>query len=253
MPDRAWTGSAGGRGRARLDGASAGAWHGGRSGRPNRPSRDVGKMQIVPPAPDLQHLGGQAALPQVGLCPDVLHGVPRCGQKALSIATRCPHCGDPFGTRHNYETRWRLRDTPAVLAIVALLLVYLGVDAVRRSPAPLEAGFSPPPTTARTPRRSSPSRAHRRRASRVRRPTSRVPRSASRIQRPPIPTVSTPAAALQERRFTTIWANVREARRPKAPVVTVLEPGEPVLVDSLSEEWYRVVANGEKVATSTVG
>jgi hypothetical protein len=51
----------------------------------------------------------------------------------------------------------------------------------------------------------------------------------------------------QERRYTTIWANVREARRPVAPVVTVLHPGEPVLVDSLSEEWYRVVADGQKL------
>jgi hypothetical protein len=32
-----------------------------------------------------------------------------------------------------------------------------------------------------------------------------------------------------------------------APVVTVLHPGEPVLVDSLSEEWYRVVAEGQKL------
>jgi hypothetical protein len=32
-----------------------------------------------------------------------------------------------------------------------------------------------------------------------------------------------------------------------APVVTVVEPGEPVLVDSLSDEWYRVVADGRKV------
>jgi SH3-like domain-containing protein len=51
----------------------------------------------------------------------------------------------------------------------------------------------------------------------------------------------------QKLRYSKMWVNVRRARRPTARVVKVLRPGEPVLVDSLSEGWYRVVADGEGV------
>lgn len=64
---------------------------------------------------------------------------------------------------------------------------------------------------------------------------------------PPLPSLKHAVYGPTERRYTKNWVNVRKARRPGAPVVTVLRPGEPVQVDSLSQEWYRVVAEGQAV------
>jgi ribosomal protein L37E len=165
---------------------------------------------------------------------------PRCGQKALSIATQCPHCGDPFETRHSYEGAGsRPRKTPVALILVALGVIYLGVDDLRHgSEAPADA--SPPlamhadPIPPPPPELQSPS------------PPELRPETSDTSAAPERPSTEGETDP-QERRYTTIWANVREARRPMAPVVTVLQPGEPVLVDSLSEEWYRVVADGQKL------
>jgi len=166
---------------------------------------------------------------------------PRCGQKALSVATRCPRCGDPFET-HHYPSSSPRRRIPAALILVGLGAIYFGFDILRRGPGVLEDGFSPPPTAiAPVPVPKPP-------------PTPPAPAPSNPLPAAPAPVVvAEPRAAepvagnSQERRYTTIWANVREARRPMAPVVTVLHPGEPVLVDSLSEEWYRVVAEGQKL------
>ncbi len=207
---------------------------------------------------------------------------PRCGRKALSIATRCPHCGDPFEIRRSYNSpRPRLREPFFVVTILAVVATYLGIDALRRRPAapagseamsigvdsvppaqprraravPLAA--RPSPASESAPAAASPDSASPDAASPdtagldLASPNLAIPDLAS-------PDTATPLAGLtggttesssahQERRYITIWANVREERRPIAPVVTVLEPGQPVLVDSLRGEWYRVVEDGQKV------
>ena len=181
---------------------------------------------------------------------------PRCGRKALSIATQCPHCGDPFEIRHSYEgSGSRPRKTPVALVLVALGVIYLGVGGLRRGPDAPD-GASPPltmdadPTPPPLPEPQSPSPPE------LLSPSPSEPLSPSPSEPNPA-TEQTSADAErpvtadevdpQERRYTTIWANVREARRPMAAVVTVLQPGESVLVDSLSKEWYRVVADGQKL------
>jgi uncharacterized protein YgiM (DUF1202 family) len=48
-------------------------------------------------------------------------------------------------------------------------------------------------------------------------------------------------------RYAKVWVNVRSGRRPDASLVRVLKPGEPVLVDSLRQQWYRVLIDGRPV------
>jgi hypothetical protein len=139
--------------------------------------------------------------------------------------------------------------------LVALGAIYLGVDAIRHDPTAPEGASLPltkeaDPTPQPLPEPQSPSPPE------LQSPSPSEPLSPSASE--PSPATEQTSAAPerpgtgeetdpQERLYTTIWANVREARGPMAPVVTVLQPGEPVLVDSLSEEWYRVVADGQKL------
>ena len=51
-----------------------------------------------------------------------------------------------------------------------------------------------------------------------------------------------PAAQLQ--RYARTWVNIREGPSDSTPAVRTLAPGEAVLVDSLSQGWYRVVVDG---------
>jgi len=50
-----------------------------------------------------------------------------------------------------------------------------------------------------------------------------------------------------ERRYARTWVNIRARPSGKAPVVLVLKPGEPVMVDSLSQGWYRAVSDGQRL------
>lgn len=171
---------------------------------------------------------------------------PRCGQKALSVATQCPRCGVPFETRHTYEVaRPRPQGMLLILVVAALVVVFLGFDWFRRRPG--AAGGEPAaPSVAAAPdsiRQPGPKPAPVAPKEPAAATADSIPRQPPR---PAIETVATQTAP-EERRYTNIWVNVRRARRPTAAVVKVLHPGEPVLVDSLSQGWYRVVADGQGV------
>jgi hypothetical protein len=56
-----------------------------------------------------------------------------------------------------------------------------------------------------------------------------------------------PPATGQLQRYARTWTNIREGRSDSAPAVRTLEPGAVVLVDSLSQGWYRVVVGGRAV------
>ena len=65
-----------------------------------------------------------------------------CGQKSLSVATRCPHCGAPKGPHAYQERPPRRRVTVVILSIVALAAIILvgdlfqpGGTLFRRAPA----------------------------------------------------------------------------------------------------------------------
>jgi hypothetical protein len=177
---------------------------------------------------------------------------PRCGHKALSVATQCPHCGVPFELRHTYDVaRPRPRGTLIVLVVAALGAVLLGVDLFRRESGE-PAGSQQPPSVSHEPpavSRQSPAASQQPAApveslpGRVDSTGPRGPGEAGGAGK----AGGAEAAGPGERRYANIWVNVRRARRPAAAVVKVLRPGEPVLVDSLSQGWYRVVDDGQAV------
>jgi len=63
----------------------------------------------------------------------------------------------------------------------------------------------------------------------------------------PTPSPAPPPGNELLQRYARMWVNVRNRRRPDATIVRVLKPGEPVLVDSLRQQWYRVLIDGRPV------
>jgi hypothetical protein len=149
---------------------------------------------------------------------------PQCGRKALSVATRCPHCGVAFpskpfqrsapGSRLN-----RLRPVLAVGGVLvlgaALLMVVLPrLGSKTAAPDSVVEGDSSDAVAPIQPPAA-----------------------------PSAPVTPTPPSPLA-RRFARTWVNVRGGRGRAAPTIRVLNPGDAVQVDSLSRGWYRVLIDG---------
>ena len=164
-----------------------------------------------------------------------------CGQKALSVATRCPHCGRPFDSRpFRYSaSRARRSRIPLGLLIAGAVVIVLVVIGVRPkfSVAP---PVRPPAKAIAATAESLPG---------VPSPAPRAP-----VESPPPPSdstrqvASTPTAepvdaGAVQRRYASTWMNVRADRSNTAPVIRILRPGEVVLVDGLKQGWYRVVTD----------
>jgi hypothetical protein len=182
---------------------------------------------------------------------------PKCGQNALSIATRCPRCGHPFDSRlwQAAASDPRRRPIPVGLVIAGVLVVLLVLSVVQQKPwrAPGTAPPPRPPTpmdSAPPPLPSPPVAAA---------PAESVPArdSAPPVESPllaadsvtaaaaPAPAPAPPASAQTELRYATTWVNVRADRSGTAPVLRILKPGGAVTVDSLRHGWYRVVEDGQ--------
>ena len=161
---------------------------------------------------------------------------PKCGLRALSVATQCPHCGLDFLTQpakrldpEPEAPRLPPRLLEAVGALLALVLVVvLVVMLVRHLGGPKEAGMAPAPTLT----------------------VDSTPPAPARPAAPP-PSVAPPRSATPSPtgpellRYTTDWVNVHRARDPKAPVVRVLKRGQALQADSLKQQWYRVLLDGQ--------
>lgn len=197
---------------------------------------------------------------------DYLH-CPGCGQKALTVATRCPRCGMPFETRYaeHPASGTRRRRLPVWLMFAAAVVTVLAVNAVGRKLSRMAASrttasdTAPTPTAAPSPQPPQPQSAL---ATADSPPVTAAPQAAAPAESvsqtvdsirpappsppaPPAPSV-TPAveivSASAERRFARTWVNVRAERNNAASVIKILRPGELVLVDLLQRGWYRVVA-----------
>jgi hypothetical protein len=195
---------------------------------------------------------------------------PDCGKKALSIATRCPHCARIFENylRQSPETVLRRPRIPGSLIIAGVLTAIVVVTGAQRE-VRVTAGMSPAPASART-SEPAPRRPPRPAAVAIR-PKETVPpaelgaaapdsatpapATADTVTAPPPAADSVLAAALvpappmaddsTEPRLASTWVNVRAGRSGSAPVVRILEPGDTVLVDSLRRGWYRAVSDGQ--------
>lgn len=171
---------------------------------------------------------------------------PQCGRKALSVATRCPHCGVAFPSKpfqrsvpgYRFD---RLRPALAVVGVLLLGAVLLTVVLPRlesraTSPARAAPSGETSPTSAASPG-AVPS-------------DSAVDGDSSEdvapVQPPAVPsqpiTPALPGPLAQ--RFARTWVNVRGGRSRTAPAIRVLNPGDAVQVDSLSRGWYRVLIDG---------
>ena len=162
---------------------------------------------------------------------------PQCGKRALSVATRCPQCGFQFPPRplNRPSDRPSLGLTGTALAVggAILAMVLLSVM-VRRGPAP--AGG-----TSATPARPDSTLS-------LQAPAAPAPASAE-VADSAAPSPAAPAPRLPAgpsvRRYAQTWVNVRGDRTRAAPAVGMLNPGDPVVVDSLVRGWYRVLKDGQ--------
>jgi len=171
---------------------------------------------------------------------------PQCGRKALSVATRCPHCGVAFPSKplrrsaRGYRVD-RLRPVLAVGGVLLLGAVLLAVVMPRlgskgAAPPPGAPSGGTSPTLADAPPGGVPA------DSTVEGVTS------DSVVKAGAPDRDAPApAGPLARRFARTWVNVRGARGRAAPAVRVLNPGDTVQVDSLSRGWYRVLIDGRAV------
>ncbi len=162
---------------------------------------------------------------------------PKCGYRALSVATRCPRCGHDFPTqliRHPVSEP-QIRRLWPVLIIAGVLAVVVVMDAVfrpRAIPRALTESLVAPPLDS---------------AGYIPiQPVGETPAPAADSSRPVEPLLSEapPPGRQQFSRFATTWVNVRENRSGGTAAVRILNPGEAVLVDSLIGGWYRVVIDG---------
>lgn len=149
----------------------------------------------------------------------------QCGQRALSIATRCPRCGHEF-TLDSHQRRASKPERPTLgpgLRVAGALLAVIVMVAVVRLGSSLVTGRS---KVSPVPHEPSV--------------TSQLGRSADSP-----PSTLDQASGRQLVRYATTWVNVRSSRSRHAPVAWVLEPGEVVLADSLVLGWYRVEVDGQ--------
>jgi SH3 domain-containing protein len=160
---------------------------------------------------------------------------PQCGRKALSVATRCPHCGVAFPSRPLALSAPgsrldRLRPVLVVAGVLVLGAVLLALIVPRLGSKAATPTLAKPPGAMAT--------------------DSAVKGAASDgiapVQPPAVSSASvTPTAPKPlPKRFARTWVNVRGGRDRATPAVRVLNPGDSVQVDSLSRGWYRVLIDG---------
>lgn len=209
---------------------------------------------------------------------------PSCGKTALSVATRCPHCGLIFtpgmieqATPPEEPRRLRRLLVMAgalvlLAAVVVVVQIWMGGgssadttpsvtnDLVSQADPPDSTGaVEEEPAIVTTPSQAEPEPTRpaleTTTSIRVPPPTARdsvvdttpTPSPAAASPEPAPITATPPAASRQLQRYAKTWVNVRGARSRNAPAVRVLNPGEVVMVDSLRGGWYRVVIDGQQV------
>jgi len=230
----------------------------GRAGPSARAEYIQGSIQIADPhdgaapaAPDSNGLRGRLSMNDT-VCP-------KCGHKALSVATRCPRCGQAFDTRYYQHSSQGPRRKLAIpgLLIAGVVLMILAANAVWRLPGttsgrPTQSGaLAPSPAPQPGPGQKVAAPAVRADSlavapSRERTPASDPPPPIQTGNRAPAPIPPEPTAMVSSTgvisRYASTWINIRSRRSPRAPVLRILRPGDLVQVDSLQVGWYRVVS-----------
>ena len=187
---------------------------------------------------------------------------PSWDQKALSVATRCPHCGLAFGTgeyRHP-PAGSKPRRIPSGLIVVGVVLTVLVGSTLRRilnapppdsQPSPV---VSAPPPAPKPPSESPGVVPDTQRAAPPQPPSEPSPPIVAPAPAPaPGPAQAQAQAAelvdsnAPQRLYASTWINVRADRSNAAPVIRILRPGEVVLVGVQEQGWYRVVNDEQAI------
>ena len=190
---------------------------------------------------------------------------PSCGQKALQVATRCPRCGLAIeGQFMQAQVSAPKPGRQRLIVIVAIAVVVIVLASRLEQPHPKQSGpqltlpaavvidsalihrpaavtdsIRPANDSGHTPQ-VTVAPAESLTGSGDSTPPSEPPPAPA-----PAPEPATPVGAV--RRYAGTWINVRSGRNNRAPVIRILHPGDPVVVDSLVRGWYRVVSRGEAV------
>jgi hypothetical protein len=206
---------------------------------------------------------------------------PSCGKTALSVATRCPHCSliftpgmieelTPPAEPNRLRRLLVMAGALVVLAVVAVVLQnWMGGGSSADTAPPVtndlasqpippdsanQAEEQPPVVTTTAPgepavleiapsiRAQPPATSRDSVVDSTPPPIAATPQAA-----PPVAAAAPRATGRQLQRYAKTWVNVRGARSRNASAVRVLNPGEAVLVDSLSRGWYRVHLGGQPV------
>jgi hypothetical protein len=155
---------------------------------------------------------------------------PACSKRALSIATRCPACGQELleqpVQREPSPDRGRFPSLLAVAAVVlaagALIALLVQRSATRGAEATASAAIADEPPTA----------------------LDTVHAAASPVMRA-VPDSGPSAEAVT--RVARTWTKVHERRSVNGELAAVLLPGDTVLADSLRGGWWRVALEGRVV------
>ncbi len=182
---------------------------------------------------------------------------PNCGQNALRVATRCPRCGLAFESQFFSQSapRPRRRRLSLGMLLAGAVVAVLGANALWQRfgvpPAPavpaMKPATLPPARPQPEPQRESVTSV----TESLVTPPPEAPRvpapaeSRAPVAETPVPPAAPVSLAGTRARYASTWLNVRSDRRNSASILRVLRPGEAVRVDSLSQGWYRVVADGE--------
>ena len=139
-----------------------------------------------------------------------------CGQKVASVASVCPRCSCFFG-------RWAApRRSSITLPFSVLVTVLLLLVAILGIPKRINIESQPP--TSSTPAQST----------------------TATISAPPAATPRTAGPSTQTK-WTSTWVNVREGRGTDTRIVQILDPRQPVEVDSLQGRWWGLYIDGKRI------
>lgn len=173
-----------------------------------------------------------------------------CGQRALTVATRCPHCRHPFDA-HFYQRTTATpisRRIPIGLIAAALVITVAVANLLRRY---LTAGRQTAASGPVVPAPPTPARLDSAALVVSPRPTPAPEAFAppgDSLPAAPHATDTTTARTDEAtappgvRRYATTWVNVRAERSGTAQVVRVLAPGDVVEVEGLRQGWFRLVS-----------
>ncbi len=203
---------------------------------------------------------------------------PECGQRALSVATRCPRCSHSFiqDRALDPEDTPEPKRHPVALAVGAVLVLALVSVMLRESgsrsgtptgnlamdPPPADSAIVIVPDSVDLAGREVADSGEVDSVVQARSDSVLLVTAQALVAAPPPTAVeeiapsrpaaavtaalATPGGALRQR-WSSTWVNVRAERSGGSPSVTVLNPGQAVQVDSLSRGWYRVWLDGSPI------